>query len=497
MRYSIKFANKKAHFMKKQTNTLMILLLFAGIAMLFGYCKKPDQEINPPAVSTPAPTPPSANQLTAIYTATTFDMSTDWTLSSAWTSAPVMECSPVVPNPGNNLFAGYIGRTFDVKMKAMYDSTYIYFLVQYDDVQKSVARPWYFDTVSRNWKQEGSSPAFDANGVMTRSAFQEDKFGVLWNINNSCEAFKTQTCYGSCHLFTAYRNNAGVMVPNASGNHYTNVSGEKIDMWHMRLVKDAAFGKGSDEYQDYCFGPGYWDTLGGNANGRHTDGQIPAGVGSTYTYAPGAYAIQGAIASQSLQSNKAGAAGKRSVPSWYVLDPSTYKGGQFYIDIADTGGTNAGVVYIIGVDSMGVMTYSLTRTGAAAGTIDPSTTDFMPGAMTGANYSDITLPPTDGKKCQPSNYASALSPGRDDIDLKTTWAGGKCFLQIRRKLTTGDLLKQDIDFKGYHPAGDALPTTPSSSGIWFQDQPFGIAIFNNANNQHAIKPNLLLHFKTN
>ena len=92
---------------------------------------------------------------------------------------------------------------------------------------------------------------------------------------------------------------------------------------------------------------------------------------------------------------------------------------------------------------------------------------------------------------------SALTPGRDDIDLTTKWVGGKCILQIRRKLTTNDMLKQDIDFKGYHPAGDPLPTTPSSSGIWFQDQPFGIAVFNNANNQHAIKPNLLLHFKTN
>ena len=401
-----KVCNQKLHIMKKQNHTLFIFLLFLGSSMIFGHCKKPDQEINPPGITTPAPATASTSQLTAIYTATPFSMATDWTTDVTWkNNSFVLQCTPVVPNPGNGLFAGYIGRAYNVQMQAMYDSTYIYLLVQYDDLQKSVARPWYFDTVSRNWKEEASSPVYDANGIMTRSAFQEDKFGMLWNINNSCEAFKTLTCYGSCHVFTAYRNNSGVMVANANGNHYTNVAGEKIDMWHMRLVKDAAFGKGSDEYQDYDFGPSYWDTLGGSGNGRHTDGQIPPASGTTYTYGPGAYAIQAAIASQTLQSNKAGAAGKRTVPTWFVLDPTSYKGGQFYIDIADTGGTNSGVVFIIAVDSMGVMDYSLNRGGPKAGSIDPTIADYMPGVMTSTNYSDITLPPTDGAKCQPSSYA--------------------------------------------------------------------------------------------
>ncbi len=486
--------------MKKQTNKLIILSLFVGISMLFGYCKKADQDLTPPAaVVTVTPVTAPENQLTAIYTASPFDMTTDWTTSSAWstTNSPMMQCTPVVPNTGQNLFVGYIGKAYSVQMQAKYDSTYIYFLVQYDDLQKSSARPWYFDTLSKNWKQEASAPVYDVNGVMNRSAFQEDKLGILWNINNSCEAFKTQTCYGSCHIFQPYYNRAGQPKSNTSGNHYTAFQNEKIDMWHMRLVKDPAYGTGSDEYQDYVGGAPNWDTVGGSGNGRHVDGVVPTGVGAAYTTAAPA---QGAIVYQTLLSNQiSGTVALRSriVPTWYVLDPSTYKGGQYYIDVADTTTANPGVVFIIGVDSMGVMTYSLTRGGASAGTIDPNNANYWPGVMSGANYSNVETTPTEGKYCQPSNFATPLLAGRGDIDVKTSWTGGKCIIQIRRKLTTNDLLKQDIDFKGYHPAGDALPTTPSSSGIWFQDQPFGIAIFNNANYQHAIKPNLNLHFKTN
>ena len=478
--------------MKKQKNTLIILSLFLSIGIFFQYCKKDDQNLNSSAPATVAPVTSSGNQVTSIYTATPYSITTDWTADAAWTSAPLMECTPVVPNPGQGLFTGYIGKAYNVQMKSMFDSTYIYFLIQYDDLQKSVATPWYFDTVSKNWKKEASSPVYDVNGAMTRSAFQEDKLGVLWNINNSCEAFKTQTCYGSCHIFTPYYNRAGQPKSNASGNHYTTLASEKIDMWHMRLVKDPAYGKGSDEYQDYVGGPNNWDTVGGSGNGRHVDGVVPTGVGAAYTTA---IAAQGAIASQTLAaSNKPSL--KLTVPTWYVLDPSTYKGGQYYIDVADTVTSNPAVVFIIGVDSMGVMTYATTRGGSAAGTINPNTADFWPGVMSGGNYTNVETTPTEGKNCQPASFATPLAGGRDDIDVSTKWVGGKCVIQIRRKLTTGDMLKQDIDFKGYHPAGDPLPTTPSSSGVWFQDQPFGIAIFNNANNQHAIKPNLTLHFKT-
>jgi hypothetical protein len=57
------------------------------------------------------------------------------------------------------------------------------------------------------------------------------------------------------------------------------------------------------------------------------------------------------------------------------------------------------------------------------------------------------------------------------------YTGTGWVLEFKRKLKTGDVLKQDIDFTS------------------LQDQPFGMAIFNSANYQHGIQPNLLLKFQ--
>jgi hypothetical protein len=73
--------------------------------------------------------------------------------------------------------------------------------------------------------------------------------------------------------------------------------------------------------------------------------------------------------------------------------------------------------------------------------------------------------------------ATPLKNGRADIDCVTTYTGTGYIVEYKRKLKTGDVLKQDIDFSSLN------------------DQPFGIAIFNSSNYQHGIKPNLLLKFQ--
>jgi hypothetical protein len=50
-------------------------------------------------------------------------------------------------------------------------------------------------------------------------------------------------------------------------------------------------------------------------------------------------------------------------------------------------------------------------------------------------------------------------------------------MKIKRALNTGDTNKQDVNFSG------------------LDDQAFGLAIFNQANNQHALKTNMLLKFQ--
>jgi len=72
---------------------------------------------------------------------------------------------------------------------------------------------------------------------------------------------------------------------------------------------------------------------------------------------------------------------------------------------------------------------------------------------------------------------SPLKNGRADIDCVTTYTGTGYIVEYKRKLKTNDVLKQDIDFTS------------------LQDQPFGFAVWNRSNYQHAIQPNLMLKFQ--
>jgi hypothetical protein len=120
-------------------------------------------------------------------------------------------------------------------------------------------------------------------------------------------------------------------------------------------------------------------------------------------------------------------------------------------------------VKITGVSSTGVLTYS-------GGEIDPTT---------GTDYQRIGDPVYggNGPKCIPSYIASPLIGGRADITCSAVYTGTGWVIEIKRALKTGDVLKQDVDLSS------------------LQDQPFGVAIWNQSNNQHGIQPNLLLHFQ--
>ena len=130
----------------------------------------------------------------------------------------------------------------------MYDASNIYILAEWKDADKSVfVSTWYFNPAlnvagKTGWAQEPGSKSFDANGVLIRDGFGEDKFAMLWNIDKSTPKFISQTCYASCHVFTPYTDysvTSAVPKSNASsGNHYTNGANEKIDMWWGHLSRD-------------------------------------------------------------------------------------------------------------------------------------------------------------------------------------------------------------------------------------------------------------------
>jgi hypothetical protein len=403
----------------------------------------------------------SAKDLVSIKTSS--PPTIDGVIEEAWKNSPLLKISPVVPDPGNNLFSGYINDEFPTTLRSMYDNENIYFLAEYEDDSKSVnVTPWYFNPTTKLWAQEGSSKSFDQNGILTRNDFGEDKIAMLWNIGNSTPKFITQTCYASCHVFTPYLDYSvtpAVQRSNAnSGNHYTNGVNEKIDMWWGYLGRNTIFNQMDDNYQDWAGGPAVTNLTGGNANGRHVDDIV---VGSTSTTWPNrpvytASKTQGANNNrQSLKLDGTGAA--VNVPMWVMLNATN----SYFVLASDTLSNQA--VKITKVSSTGVLSYN-------GGTIDPNI---------GTDYQRVGDPVMGGvgPKAIPSIIASPLVDGRADISCKAVHTGKGWIVEYKRALKTKDALKQDVDFTG------------------LQDHPFGFAIWNQSNNQHAIQTNLLLKFK--
>lgn len=433
--------------------------ILTSIVLFIGYivsCTKNDQVLEPS-------TTPATNQLISIKTIT--PPTIDGIIDPVWENATKLNTITQVPDPGNGLFAGYIGTQYPVSLRSMYDGTNIYFLAEYSDADKSVqVSPWYFNPTTKRWAQEPSARTYDVNGVLTRDGWGEDKLAFLWNIDNSTAKFAAQTCYASCHIFTPYLDpttTPATMKANQSGNHYTNGANEKIDMWWLKIGRDPIFNQMSDEYQDWAGGPSFSSLVGGNANGRHQDDQMVTGVASTtYPYGPTYTANVGGTSNntQKLDITGTSPAVNVSVPKYIIPGKTDY----YYILKSEV--DNGTAVQVTAVDTNGVLTL---KDGSK---IDPNIgTDFQ--RIGDAVYGG------DGPKIIPSYISSPLTNGRADITCQAVYTGSGWVIEWKRLLKTPGTLKQDVDFSS------------------LQDQPFGMAIWNKSNYQHGIKPNLVLKFQ--
>ena len=442
----------------------LISISLLGYVGYFVGCTQKDQ------ILTTGPVEVNTTNLVSIKATTA--PAIDGSIDQAWDKAEKLYVVPTVPDPGNGLFAGYIGEQYSATIRSMYDDSNIYFLMEISDPSQSViVAPWYFNpslntTGKTGWQREPSSRTYDINGVLTREGTGEDKIAFLWNVDSSTPKFITQTCYSSCHVFTPYLDYSktpAVMNPNASGNHYTNGAAEKIDMWWGRLGymgKDASLNFLDDNYQDWAGGPTYSGVTGGNGNGRHVDGIYPNGTFSTtwpnrpnYSTSP---PKQGEFTNtQNLKLDGTGAS--VAVPLWVI--PGAASTG--FLMAADTTGT---AKKVMGVSSAGVLTLSDNSN------IDPNVgTDYQ---RTG----DPVTGPT-AAKAIPSIVALPLLNERADITSTAVYGASGWVVEFKRALKTGDAQKQDVDFSS------------------LADQPFGVAYWNKSNNQHGIQPNLLLKFQ--
>ena len=438
---------------------------FSTMVIAVGYlasCTKGNQVLDLP---TPTPTPTTNSSKDLVSVKVTTAPTIDGTIDAIWDQATKLNIKPTVPDPGNNLFTGYSGDAYPVTLRSVYDDTYVYFLAEYADNTKSTnVQPWYFNSKTKLWAQEPNSRQFDANGALTRVGFAEDKIAMLFNIDNSTSKFASQTCYSSCHVFTPYMDystTTPTYKSNASsGNHYTNGVNEKIDMWWGHLSRDVAFKQMDDNYQDWAGGPAISNLTGGSSNGRHVDDIVVNGASTTWPYRPTYTTVAAQGATNNRQTLKLDGTGASVTVPWFIIPGvSNYD----FIKASDTavGGLAQKVT---AVSSTGVLTYG---NGLL---LDPNFgTDFQRGTDT--IYGGI------GAKCIPSFIAAPLIGGRADIICDAVYTGTGWVVEYKRKLKTGDTLKQDVDFTN-------LP-----------DSPFGFAVWDASNYQHAIQPGLVLKFK--
>ncbi|MDR0793872.1 MAG: ethylbenzene dehydrogenase-related protein [Chitinophagaceae bacterium] len=407
----------------------------------------------------------TSSTLRAVYASTAPTI--DGTIDAAWNSATPLHVTAVVPDPGNNLWPGWVGTSHNVTMQAMYDSSNVYFLVQWEDATNTInLTPWYytpssnaFTTSNLVWAHEANSITWNSNGIQVKPAYGEDKFGMAFNIDNSTTGFATQTCYAACHT-TVTVDTASTL--KTGGNMSTTAQNAKLDLWEMRVMSDQAAEFASEGqsggYAKDCFidwANGQPNTL--DNNGRHNDFD----ASGTNTAAWPANNSQSLARKFDLSASPI----KVTVPK-YVPNPNGSAPAQRkYIWFADTTGAAAGTgkyVLVTAVDTSGNLYYN----NGGVQTVIPASSYPVESnlSVTYANQIpyEILFPPT-----------GSLA----DIHCVAVYTGSGYVAEFKRARKTGDTVNQDVDFSNR------------------QDQPFGIAVFDNGGNNHAIVTNLLLHFQ--
>jgi Ethylbenzene dehydrogenase len=355
----------------------------------------------------------------------------DGVIDASWTNAQQLIVETEVPDPGDNVFQGYVGNKHDVVVRAQYDSDYIYFLAEWKDAQQDASRDtWYFDpaqlATNAGWAQESNKPVFDGAGVKTREAFYEDKFAMQWDINNTTTDWASNTCYATCHT--------GLGSPNFA-KHYTIAAGEQTDMWHWKSVRT---GLPTGQFDDKHV----TDTPQSDA--RHGDAKVSGGHSNnkqTVALLDGTFADV-------------------TIPKYFIPNRDNY----YWILVDEV---NDGTAKLIkGAYTNGDLEYYDNGTSGSTSILTPGA-DFERDAT--------TLNHIPALKGMPSITTTAFVGSRGDISCGQTYTGNGWILEWKRKLNTGN--SDDVTFD---------PT---------QEYPFGLATFDNSAIAHGIKAFLNLKFE--
>ena len=145
-------------------------------------------------------------------------------------------------------------------LQSLYVGDTIYFLLQYDDPTESYRRSPFVKGADGKWTKLNDPD--DKGG--DNNKFYEDKFAMLWNIDDSIFGFNEKLgCQASCHSGEPGK---------PFGNKYTADDTELGDIWHMKTVRSGSIGMLDNQYLDST----RWDAQKSPDAGRKSD---PGGGG--------------------------------------------------------------------------------------------------------------------------------------------------------------------------------------------------------------------------
>jgi hypothetical protein len=179
---------------------------------------------------------------------------------AAWADAQEL----VIPVAGgaNNFSA-------DANLKAVYTDDTVYFVLTYADPTESWFRSPWQKQEDGSWKKitDPNDKGGDNNTVY------EDKFAMIWSINNSIKNFDTTGCFTACH--------AGENPDlKPFGNKYTASEGELGDIWHWKSIR--MDGQIDDQYLDWT----RFDAEKAIEAGRKSDKKESGGYADNYASMP-------------------------------------------------------------------------------------------------------------------------------------------------------------------------------------------------------------------
>lgn len=184
-----------------------------------------------------AGTPAAAADTSLVCIKASGPITLDGTADAAWDKAPALKVALDKTPYKPDIYPGITSTS--ITLKSVQDGESIYFLLQYQDPTKSLARYPWIKQEDGSWKQMKKRDSTDHDNT-----YYEDKFAVLWDINT--KGFAKKGCAITCHMAEGGKING--VADKSPGRKFTNAPGETVDMWHWKGVRTGPNGQVDDQY---------------------------------------------------------------------------------------------------------------------------------------------------------------------------------------------------------------------------------------------------------